>query len=983
MAPAAAHDRGFGGTKSSMTTDLECPFGELGSQLSEDDLRETAYEIFIAACRPSAGRSTLTYISQADKADRTEKSSPSSSSSSSVSPSLQKSLTSTAASRVKRALGLRSSKKSSHLKDNSPSRSKKPQTIGELLRVQMNVSEQTDARVRRALLRISAGQLGKRVESIVLPLELLQQFKSSDFSDAQEYQVWQKRNLWILEAGLLLYPAVPLERSDAAAQRLRQIVRGAEEKPIETGRNSEAMQALRSAVMSLAWRTTDGSIPETCHWADGFPLNLWLYQMLLRACFDSGEETAVIDEIDELMELMKKTWALLGINQMLHNICLTWVIFQQFLMTGQIETDLLGAAENQLIEVAKDAKTVKDPSYVKILSATLSAIQGWAEKRLLAYHETFQASSVGLMESVLSVALAAAKVLVDDISHEYRRKRKEEVDVARNRIDMYIRSSLRTAFAQMMEQVDSRRRSFKKQQNPPPALTILANDIGDLARNEKEKFSPILKRWHPFAAGVAVATLHACYGRELKQFLSGVQALTPESVQVLEAADKLEKDLVQIAVEDSVDCEDGGKGVIREMPPYEVDSILADLSRTWIKERLDRLREWVDRNLQQEAWSPVANKEKYAPSAVEILRIVEETLDAFFELPLSQHSDLLPDLVAGFDRALQRYISQVKSGCGSKNSYVPLLPALTRCSTGSKFHGVWKKKDKSSNHQKRKSQIVSMNSSESLALPQLCVRINTLHHIRTEMEQLEKRISYGWKIDFSAKDNEKSKVALAPIGSVPEVKFELSQAGSKEGIQQLCESTAYKVVFHDLNIVLWDGLYLGGMMGARIGPFLEQLESNLEIIADTVNPRVRTRVLTALMKACFDGFLLVLLGGGPSRAFSKSDSEIIEQDFVALKDLFKADGDGLPGELVEKAAMPVTDILPLFSTDTEGLIENFRFAVCQANGLSSTKSKLPLPPTTGVWSPTEPNTILRVLCYRNDEAATKFLKKTHSLPKRL
>lgn len=979
MAPAAVQDRGFGGTKSSMTTDLECPFGVLGSQLSEDDLRETAYEIFIAACRPSAGRSSLTYIPQSDKVERPEKSSPSSSASS-LSPSIQKSLTSTAASRVKRALGLRSSKKSSHLKDGSPSRSRRPQTIGELLRLQMNVSEQTDARVRRALLRISAGQLGKRVESIVLPLELLQQFKSSDFSDTQEYQVWQRRNLLILEAGLLLHPAVPLERSDAAAQRLRQIVRGAEEKPIETGRNSEAMQALRSAVMSLAWRSTDGSTPETCHWADGFPLNLWLYQMLLRACFDSGEETAVIDEIDELMEMMKKTWALLGINQMLHNICFTWVIFQQFLMTGQIDTDLLGAAENQLVEVAKDAKTVKDPLYVKVLSSTLSAIQGWAEKRLLAYHETFQSTSVGFMESVISVAVAAAKVLVDDISHEYRRKRKEEVDVARNRIDMYIRSSLRTAFAQMMEQVDSRRRSFKKQQNPPPALTVLANDIGDLARNEKEKFSPILKRWHPFAAGVAVATLHACYGRELKQFLSGVIALTLESVQVLEAADKLEKDLVQIAVEDSVDCEDGGKGVIREMPPYEVDSILADLSRTWIKERLERLREWVDRSLQQEDWTPVANKEKYAPSAVEVLRIVEETLDAFFELPLSQHSDLLPDLVAGLERALQRYISQTKSGCGSKNSYVPLLPALTRCSTGSKF---WKKKEKSSSHQKRKSQIVSMNSSEPMTLSQLCVRINTLHRIRTETEQLEKRISYGWKMDLFAKDNEKSKVSLAPIGSAPEAKFELSQAGSKEGIQQLCECTAYKVVFHDLSVVLWDGLYLGGTAGARIGPFLEQLESNLEIIADTVHTRVRTRVLTALMKACFDGFLLVLLGGGPSRAFSKSDSEIIEEDFVALKNLFKADGDGLPGELVEKAAMPVTDIFPLFSTNTEGLIENFRFAVCQANGLSSTKSKLPLPPTTGVWSPTEPNTLLRVLCYRNDEAATKFLKKTYGLPKRL
>lgn len=967
MAPV--QDRVFGDS-----SDLESPFGELGCQLSEDHLRETAYEIFIAACRPSAGRSTLTYIPQSEKAaERPERSL-------SVSPSLQKSLTSAAASKMKKALGLRPSSKKTH---SSPSRSKKPQTIGELMRLQMNVTEQTDARVRRALLRISAGQLGKRVEAIVLPLELLQQFKLSDFSDAQEYQAWQKRNLRILEAGLLFHPTIPLERSHSAAQQLRQILRGADEKPIETGKNSEVMQSLRSAVMSLAWRSHDGSTSETCHWADGFPLNLRLYEMLLGACFDSSEETAVIDEVDEVMELMKKTWTLLGINQMLHNICFTWVLFRQFVVTGQVETDLLGAAETQLVEVARDAKTEKDPLYVKVLSSTLSTIQGWAEKRLLAYHDTFQAGSISLMENVISVAIAAAKILVDDISHEYRRRRKEEVDVARNRIDMYIRSSLRTAFAQIMEQVDSRRRSYKKQQNPSPALVVLASDIGDLAVKEKEYFSPVLKRWHPFSAGVAVATLHSCYGRELKQFLSSVTALTPESVQVLLAANKLEKDLVQIAVEDSVDSDDGGKGIIREMPPYEADSVIAELSRTWIKERLDRLREWVDRNLQQEVWSPTANKECYAPSAVEVLRIVEETLDAFFDLPVSQHSDLLPDLVGGLDRTLQRYVFQTKSGCGTRNSYLPLLPALTRCSTGSKFHGVWKKKEKSPSTQKRKSQVQSINGSESLGLPQLCVRINTLHHFRSELEQLEKRISFGWKTDFSVKSNETLKLASLTTGSVPEAKFEISHKASKEGILELCESAAYKVVFHDLSSELWDGLYMGGTANARIGSFLEQLESNLEIVANTVHTRVRTRVLTALMKACFDGFLLVLLAGGPYRAFSKYDYEMIEEDFVALKDLFKADGDGLPAEVVEKAAMPVADILPLFSTDTDQLIENFRHLICQVNGLSSAKSKLPLPPTSGAWNPTEPNTLLRILCYRNDDGATKFLKKTYNLPKRL
>ncbi|KAF9617980.1 hypothetical protein IFM89_039273 [Coptis chinensis] len=434
------------------SSDLETPFGELGNNVSDSELRETSYEIFVAACRSSATGRPLTYIPQSE---RSPSFSSNSNSPSSISPSLQRSLTSTAASKVKKALGMRSSK-NSPLKDtsissssNSPSsRYKKPVTIGELMRVQMKISESTDSRIRRGLLRISAGQLGKRIESMVLPLELLQQFKSSEFLDNQEYEAWQKRNLKILEAGLLLHPHLPLEKSDTAPQRLRQIIRGALERPIETGKNSESLQVLRSAVMPLACRSFSGSESDMCHWADGFPLNLRLYQMLLEACFDANEETSVIEEVDEVLELIKKTWVILGINQMVHNLCFSWVLFLRFVSTGQVDNDLLFAADNQLAEVAKDSKTTKDPVYSKILSSTLSSILSWAEKRLLAYHDTFRYDNIESMQSIVSLGVSAAKILVEDISHEYRRKRKEEVDVARNRIDTYIRSSLRTAFAQ-------------------------------------------------------------------------------------------------------------------------------------------------------------------------------------------------------------------------------------------------------------------------------------------------------------------------------------------------------------------------------------------------------------------------------------------------------------------------------------------------------------------------------------------------------
>lgn len=252
----------------------------------------------------------------------------------------------------------------------------------------------------------------------------------------------------MLEAGLLLYPHVPLDKSDASAQKLKQIIQSASERPLETGKNTESMQVLRTVVMTLACRSFDDQPSNMCHWADGFPLNIQLYQVLLDACFDVDDETSIIEDVDEVLELIKKTWAILGMNQELHNICFLWVLFHYYVETGEIEDELLFAASNLITQVENDAKTVKDLEYTKVLSSSLSEILGWSEKQLLTYHDTFRNGNVELMQSIATLAVTSAKILVEDISQEYRKKRKE-VNVARDRVETYIRSSVRTAFAQV------------------------------------------------------------------------------------------------------------------------------------------------------------------------------------------------------------------------------------------------------------------------------------------------------------------------------------------------------------------------------------------------------------------------------------------------------------------------------------------------------------------------------------------------------
>ncbi|KAL6646416.1 hypothetical protein ACP70R_018024 [Stipagrostis hirtigluma subsp. patula] len=902
---------------------LPSPFPELGVPLSAAELRATAYELLVAASRATAAK-PLTYIPQSVSAT-----------SGTSSPSLKRPVTSRETGKVKGA-------------------------ATELVRVRMGVTERADARIRRGLLRVAAGQLGRRAESMVLPLEFLQKLKESDFPDHLEYKAWQTRNFKLLEASLLVHPLVPLKKSDGSAQKLRQIIHEAYNGQLETGRNSESMQRLRNTVLSLACRSLDETSDE-CHWVDGFPLNLHIYKVLVEACFNA-ENGTVADEIDEVMELLKKTWVILGVNQMLHNLCFTWSLFNHFVMLGQADNELLSATETMLLEVAKDAKITKDPDYCDVLSSTINSIMGWTEKGLLAYHETFDIRNIDSMQDIVSIGIASATILAEDISVKCHSGRKEVTDVVRSRIETYIRSSLRTAFAQKMEDVDSKQSS----RNRTPFLSILAKEVSNLATKEKNVYTPILEKWHPLAGVVAVATLHDCFGNELKQFVAGLAELTPDAAQLLKASDTLEKDLVHIALEYSVDSDDGGKSLVRDMPPYEAGTVIANLVKAWVDKRVEKLKGWADQNLQQETGSLKANtRDSFHPSAVEMLHFVDETLDAYFQLPIPMHSTLLPDLTAGIDGCLLSNISKVISGSGTRRLFFPQLPHLTRCDVGSK---LFKKKER-----KRVSQVGSSAGNEASSLPGLCIRINTIHYIHNELEYLDRNIKTCLQNVESAQPD---------IADGLNIKFELSQAACQEGIQQLCETTAYKVIFNDLSHVFLDTLYVGSPASNRILPLLRELGPILKNISATVQDGVRNRLITALLKASFDGFLLVLLAGGPTRAFSCQDYQMIEDDFRALRGLYLEYCDGLPEWIIAKTSSEVKSILPLLRMDTETLIERFKQIISESYG-STAKSRFPMPPVPTKWSPDNPNTILRVLCYRNDEAATKFLRKTYNLPKTL
>ncbi|KAG0454228.1 hypothetical protein HPP92_025532 [Vanilla planifolia] len=337
--------------------------------------------------------------------------------------------------------------------------------------------------------------------------------------------------------------------------------------PIDTSKNSEAMRTLSNAVVSLAWRSPTGSPAETCHWADGHPLNVHLYLALLRSIFDLRDEAAVLEEVDEMLELMKKTWAVLGINKAVHGICFVWVLFEQYIRTGRIEEELLGAALVVLGEVAVDAKRPElDPGFVRLLEPVLSSMLGWVDKQMMDYHVRFRKCSIGLMEKVLALALTTSKIMSEDLrglAHEDTAG--EFTNKVTSRVERYIRSSLKSAFTKLLENGNGKVDSMVVEVDEEPSETLvhLAKDTESLIAMEKETYGPVLRRWHPGPQAVAVATLHDCYGIFLKQYLARISGLNNETVKVLQTAGKLEKTLVQMVVEDSANCDDGGKAIVR------------------------------------------------------------------------------------------------------------------------------------------------------------------------------------------------------------------------------------------------------------------------------------------------------------------------------------------------------------------------------------------------------------------------------------
>ncbi|KAL8158855.1 hypothetical protein V2J09_000392 [Rumex salicifolius] len=911
-------------------SDLTSALPHFATGINDDDLRETAYEILLACAGATGG---LIIPSKEKKKEKKSK--------------------------LLRKLGRSRNENINRQSERAPG------LVGllETMRIQMEISEDMDIRSRQGLLNALVGKSGKRMDTLLVPLELLCCISRTEFPDKKAYIRWQKRQLNMLEEGLLNHPAVGFGELGRKASEMRILLAKIEESeflPASTGeiQRAECLKSLRDAAIPLAERPARGDLTgEVSHWADGYHLNVRLYEKLLMSVFDVLDEGKLTEEVEEILELLKSTWRVLGMTETTHYTCYSWILFRQFVITR--ERGMLKHAIEQLKRIPlKEQRGPQERLHLKylqtkvetgvgsqtvtFLEAFLTPIKKWADSQLGDYHTNF-AEDFAMMEYMVTVAVVSMQLLSEEPAMQSSSVSDQD------QIEVYISASIKNEFSRILHTIDTQAETVHEH-----PLTLLAEETKKLLKKETTLFVPILSQWHPQATVVSVSLLHKLYGIKLKPFLDSAEHLTEDVTSIFPAADSLEQYVIALLT--SAYGEDAAEVYFKKLARYKIESLSGTLVMRWVNAQLARLIGWVERAIQQEKWDPISPQQRHGSSIVEVYRIVEETVDQFFALSVPMGNGELNSLVRGVDNAFQVYAKHIVANLASKEEMIPPVPPLTRYR---KEAGIKAFVKKELLDQKPPEERISREISV-LPTPTLCVQLNTLHYAVSHLTKLEDSMSNRW---LKKKPTERfAKRSLDSKSFSQKTTLDGSRKDLNAAIDRTCEYTGTKIVFIDLGEPFIDNLYRPSVSQSRLEILVDPLDTALNQLCGVIVEQLRDRIVTSLLQSCLDGLLRVLLDGGPSRVFSPTDARMLEEDLDVLKEFFISGGDGLPRGVVENLVANVRHIIKLQGHETRELIDELR---------SSGGSKVEA----------DAKTLLRILCHRHDSEASQFLKKQYKIPK--
>ncbi|KAK7833176.1 protein unc-13 homolog [Quercus suber] len=386
----------------------------------------------------------------------------------------------------------------------------------------------------------------------------------------------------------------------------------------------------------------------------------------------------------------------------------------------------------------------------------------------------------------------------------------------------------------------------------------------------------------------------------------------------------------------------------------------------WVNSQLGRVLGWVERAIQQERWDPISPQQRHGSSIVEVYRIVEETIDQFFALKVPMRSTEMNSLFRGIDNAFQIYANHVIDNLASKDDLVPPVPILTRYKKEAVGIKAFVKKELFDPRLPDERRSIEINV---LTTPTLCVQLNTLYYAISQLNKLEDSIWERWTKKMPREKFIKKSIVEKSKSFTQKDTFDGSRKDINAAIDRICEFTGTKIIFWDLRDQFIDNLYKPSVSLSRLEALIEPLDVELSQLCDIIVEALRDRIVTSLLQASLDGFLRVILDGGPSRVFSPGDAKLLEEDLEALKEFFISGGDGLPRGVVENQVARVRHVIKLHGHETRELIEDLK----STSGLQMQDGRSKL----GADS----KTLLRILCHRSDSEASQFLKKQYKLPK--
>uniref|UniRef100_A0A2P2M0U9 Uncharacterized protein MANES_01G065400 n=4 Tax=Rhizophora mucronata TaxID=61149 RepID=A0A2P2M0U9_RHIMU len=391
----------------------------------------------------------------------------------------------------------------------------------DIVRVQMQISEAMHACIRRNLLQLVA----RKISQIDLPhisLELLNGIFKSDFPNEKSYMQWRSREANILEELLCIIANSMTTEVRSHVAKIR------DTKQWDAAMSPSERVAVIASIRQVAMKLSSlpgkfGIEGETFYWTAGYHLNIRLYLNLLFAVFDILEEGQLIEEADDLLSIIKLTWSTLGITRKMHNALYGWVLFQQFL-----ETDGDGLLENAVLELQKLLSAAEDDDKeeqymnsllclrqwngselkVRLVQTILLSVTSWCDSVLQDYHLHF-GQKFSNFRMVVTMVFEVG-IPTDDCGEIKLTKLNASNQNSTRMLKLYVKRSTEAAYSRVASKMDL---ESKVERTHP--LALLANELKLIAEREFKVFYPVLRECFPESMRISVFLLHQFYGEKL------------------------------------------------------------------------------------------------------------------------------------------------------------------------------------------------------------------------------------------------------------------------------------------------------------------------------------------------------------------------------------------------------------------------------------------------------------------------------------